>query len=416
MFRFACALWLSGCLIAQAQSDNDALAQKAVEAERRGDFAGAVSAFQQLLHNGADSPELRSNLGIAYYQLGDPASALREFRHALTQTPNSIPANLFSGLSLLKLQHPKEALTYLEKSHHAQPNAIAPVLALAEAEIASNDLARANAFYKQASQLDPQSAEAWYGLGITDRALAEKEFERSKRLGVASADSAAARKRATALMDASKESVSKAMQLDPGSVRARMILGESFRIAERYDDAIREYKAATEQQPNLAPAWAGLATAYSAAGDDDNAMKAATRSLELDPNDPATNALVAAIFLRQSDYAKAEPYALRALQIQPDLSSAHVILAKIYLARHDAPKALPELQSAVKDDTDGNTYYLLATTLRELGRTNEAAAALQKYQSAAQCAFGGSAEMRLTGPGCGKRLRLSSQTQLSRRR
>lgn len=381
MFRFACALWLSFCLGAQVQSDNDSLAQKAVDAERRGDFAGAVSAFQQLLHNGADSPELRSNLGIAYYQLGDPASALREFGHALANSPDSIPANLFSGLSLLKLQRPKEALTYFEKSHRAQPNAIVPVLALAEAEIALNDVARANAFYKQASQLDPQNAEAWYGLGITDRALAEKEFDRSKRVGATAADSAAAEKRAHVLMDASKESFSKAMDLDPGSVRARMILGESFRIAERYDDAIREYKAATEQQPNLAPAWAGLATAYSAAGDDENAMKTATRSLSIDPNDPATNVLVAAIFLRQSDYPKAEPYARRALQIQPDLSSAHVILAKIDLARHDARKALPELQSAVKDDTDGNTYYLLATTLRELGRTNDAAIALQKYKT-----------------------------------
>ncbi len=369
MFRFACALWLSFCPIAQAQSDNESLAQKAVEAERQGDFAAAISAFEQLLHNGADSPQLRSNLGIAYYQTGDFAEALRQLRRVLVVDAASVPANLFSGLSLLKLQRPKEALPYLQKAQRLQPDAAAAVLALAQTEIELNNVSRANAFYKQAAQLDAQNSEAWYGLGITDRVLAEQEMKSSNA------------KEARALMDASKDSLGKAMQLDPGSVRAHMVLGESFRIAERYDDAVREYRAATEQQPDLAPAWSGLAAALSASGDDSGAMQAVTRALAISPNDPAANVLAAAIFLRQSDFAKAEPYALRALRAQPDLSSARVILAKIYLARNDPAKALPQLEHAAKDDTDGNTYYLLATTLRELGRTQESAQALRKYRA-----------------------------------
>ncbi|HEY1212094.1 MAG TPA: tetratricopeptide repeat protein, partial [Bryobacteraceae bacterium] len=155
---------------------------------------------------------------------------------------------------------------------------------------------------------------------------------------------------------------------------------ESFRIAERYDLAVKEYKEATEQQPKFAPAWAGLAVAYSASGDDRNALQAAARALELEPNDAGTNALVAGTYLRLSDYSKAEPYALRALQLQPDLSSAQIVLAKIYLSRRQPQKALPMLQAAVKEDTDGSTYYLLATTLRQLGRPADAAAAMKKYQ------------------------------------
>jgi uncharacterized protein HemY len=41
---------------------------------------------------------------------------------------------------------------------------------------------------------------------------------------------------------------------------------------------------------------------------------------------------------------------------------------------------LPELRAAVKDDLDGSTYYLLATTLRQLGKITEAAAAMQNYK------------------------------------
>ena len=365
-----CALGAAAATV-QTQTDNDTLANKAVEAERQGDFAGAVSAFQQLIRNGADGPELRSNLAIAYFQLHEYRDALRQFQYALKQTPDSVPANLFSGLCLLKLQRAKDAIPFLARARAAQPGSTDIALALAQAEIAAQDLARAQSLYTEVTRLDPQNAEAWYGLGITERALAEQRLKQSN---------GTARQESRVLLDESQTAIAKAMQLDPGSVKSHMVLGESFRIAEQYDNAVREYKAATEQQPNLAPAWAGLASAYSAGGDDQNALRAATQALALDPHDADTNALIAATFLRQGDYAKAQPYALHAIELQPTLSAGHVVLAKIYLAQQQPQKALPELQSAVKDDTDGATYYLLATTFRQLGRPADASAAMQTYR------------------------------------
>jgi tetratricopeptide (TPR) repeat protein len=353
------------------QSGNEALAQKAVDAERRGDFAGAASAFQQLIHNGADTPELRNNLGIAYFQLQQYAQALQQFRIALAKDPGSVPANLFSGLALMKLQRPKEAVTFLRRANAAHPGNPDVLVALAQAEVATGALSPANVLFKKATDLRADDADAWYGLGITDRALAE---ERLKASGVADRESA--RK----LMDAANAALARAVQLDPNAVSAYMILGESFRIAEQYDEAVEAYKAATDRKPDFAPAWAGLAVAYSAAGKDEQALQAARRALSLDSHDAPTNILIAATYLRQSDVAKAKEYVQHALELQPDLSSAHVVLAKIALQEHEPEKALPELRAAVKDDLDGSTYYLLATTLRQLGKSNEAAAAMQQYK------------------------------------
>ncbi len=366
-------LFLVICLCCSAsaaalQDDNEALGQKAVEAERRGDFAVAISAFQQLIKNGADSPQLRDNLGIAYYQIHDFTAALHQFRVALAADSGSEPANLFAGLSLVKMQRPKAALPYLERAHALQPDAAAPVLASAQADIALNQVRSARVHYEQATRLDPGNSEAWYGLSISDRVLAEQELKSGKP------------KTSRAFMDASEAAMQRAMKLNPDSVRARMLLGESFRIAERYEDSIREYQVATSEQPTLAAAWSGLAASYSASGDDEKAQTAAARAHELDPNDPDTNALIAAIYLRQGNTANAESFAVHALRIEPDLSGAHVVLAKIYLAKKQPQQALPELQAAVKDDNDGSTYYLLATTLRELGRREEAASAMQKYK------------------------------------
>ncbi|MBV9406751.1 MAG: tetratricopeptide repeat protein [Acidobacteriaceae bacterium] len=351
-------------------SEKAALSQKAVEAERNGDFAGAISAFEQLIHKGGDSPGLRSNLGIAYFQLHEYPEALREFRVALTKEPDSIPANFFSGLALLKLQRPRQALPYLRRARHLQPDTPEVTLSVAQAEVACNEIAQARDSYEQVTRLAPQNAEAWYGLGITERALAEHDLKKA----------ASKSTQVRALLEASRQAIAKGTQLEPDSVHAHMILGECFRIAERYDQAVEEYEAATACQPDLAAAWAGLATAYSAAGEDDKALKAAKRALELDPRDAETDAVIADTLLRQGDASAARPYALNALALQPDLASGHLVLAKIYLSDRQPAKALPELQSAARQDTDGRTYYLLATALRELGKTQEAAMALQKYR------------------------------------
>src|SRR5690242_8788012 len=101
-WTFSVVLLLGAWCTLRAQ-DTATLAQTGVEAERRGDFKTAIPAFEQLIRAGADTADVRNNLGIAYFQLGRYPEALSDFRKALEHNPNSVPANLFSGLSLLKV-------------------------------------------------------------------------------------------------------------------------------------------------------------------------------------------------------------------------------------------------------------------------------------------------------------------------
>ncbi|MFL6446996.1 MAG: tetratricopeptide repeat protein [Bryobacteraceae bacterium] len=374
-----CAILLLMCFCAGAQTENEALAQKAVEAERRGDFPTAIAAFRQLVQLGEDSPELRNNLGIALYQSGDFHGALQEFAAVLSKSPNSGPASLFYGLSLLNLQRPKEALPYLNRANRARPDDVIVLSAIARANVASNQVLAANDFFRHVTRLDPKNAPAWYGLGITDRLLAEAKVKAARQKPARSDEARREIEESQTLMNDFQRCVSTAMQLEPESVQANMIFGESFRIAEQYGEAVREYKTATEKAPGLAAAWAGLATAQSASGDDESALKTAEHARKLDEKDPDTATLIAAIYVRMGDFPKAEPFAREALRLKPDLATAHVVLARVYVYRGQSEEALEELQAAEKDDLDGSTHYLLATTLRKLGRPGEAAVAMREY-------------------------------------
>ena len=251
--------------------------------------------------------------------------------------------------------------------------------ALARANVACNRILPANEMFRRVTRLEPKNAQAWYGLGITDRLLAEAKVKLARNNTVRPDEAQRQREQSQMLMNDFQNSVNTAMRLDPESVQANMIFGESFRIAERYDEAVREYKTATEKAPRLAAAWAGLATAQSAAGDDATALKTAQQARILDRNDADTSSLIAAIYVRMGSFAQAEPFAREALRVRPDLPTARVVLAKIYIYRGQTQSALTELGAAEKDDVDGSTHYLLATTLRKLGKSGEAATAMEEY-------------------------------------
>src|SRR5436190_20481368 len=90
-----------------------------------------------------------------------------------TAKPGLVAANLFAGLCLLHLARPHEAVPLLERARAADTSGVAPLLALGQAYVSIRDFHRANNAYLEATRRDPRSAQAWYGVGITRRSLAE---------------------------------------------------------------------------------------------------------------------------------------------------------------------------------------------------------------------------------------------------
>jgi cytochrome c-type biogenesis protein CcmH/NrfG len=105
--------------------------------------------------------------------------------------------------------------------------------------------------YRKATQVQPDNAEAWYGLGIVSRELADQILHGLTRNGQSASAVKASPQAAQAQKDLSEaeQALSRAMTLDPNSTHAHMLLREAFRTAGQLDASVREYQAILQTKP-----------------------------------------------------------------------------------------------------------------------------------------------------------------------
>jgi tetratricopeptide (TPR) repeat protein len=362
---------------AHAFADN--LAGQIRAAQSAGDYQKAAQLYQQLIADGTDSPEVRSNLGMMLHLAGSNQEAMDQFRIALRQKPTLASANLFGGLTEVDLGAPKEALPLLKKAQQLDPRSPAPLLGLGKTYVALRDYSLANESYFKATQLDPRLAEAWYGVGITDRSLAEQRLNKAAR-GGPSVDQQALRKAAKDLLDRALEALKRAIELDPTSARPHLILAEAFAEARRLVDAIPEFEAAIKQDSKLDAAYLGLATAYWRLGQFQDALPPLKRVLASSPQDPEANAMLADILEHDGQDTAAKQHAGIALAGNPDLIQAHVVLGRVYLAEKQPKLAIAELQKVLAADPDGSYHFLLFRAYKDAGDEKSARTALADFQ------------------------------------
>jgi TolB-like protein/Flp pilus assembly protein TadD len=180
----------------------------------------------------------------------------------------------------------------------------------AEGSPAADVFDRADAFYRQALERDPNFVEAaaelarsrlWRHWWVSP--LAPAELEEVKLL------------------------IDRALALGPNSPEAHLALGLFFYFGHRqYENALTEFNRTLELQPNNALARANCAYVYRRRGDWERSLADSQRAQEVDPRDALnpTNIGVTYVLLRQ--WKDAERVELRALAIDP-----HNALAALWL-------------------------------------------------------------------------------------
>jgi tetratricopeptide (TPR) repeat protein len=399
------------CAAGAAAQDQDWLA-KARSARQAGDYLAAAEAYSHLLSADPENPQMLSNVGIMLHMAGKHEEALRPLRKALQHAPGTVPANLFAGLSLVALNRPGEALPYLERARDGDPSGPLPLIGLGKAHSALEHFRDANEYFDRATQIDPRNLEAWLGVGMTYRHLAQSV---NGNIGSLASAAAAQLDEATKqagkpstraeMLDAERQldrdpkdltslvrlaracaamavsSLTKAVELSPESYEAHLALAGAWEETHSTGHAVREYEAAIRLRSDDGFVYMRLAFLHWSAGNNEQALPPLEKALKLTPDDPQVNACMGDILVRSGKHGDARPYLEKALRGNPELAMAHIAMAQIHTVENHPELAAVEIRKALPQDRDGSYYYMLSKVLRQLGRDQEAQSALEQYSA-----------------------------------
>ena len=163
--------WVLYVLQASASPESsdrfESLLASAQDAQVRSDFQAAADFYRQAAEIHPENAELRTNLGLMYYQTGKDQQAIDAFRQAIRLKPGLFVPNLFMGLDCVKLKRFNEAIPYLKRAAVSKPTDLQAQLALGQAYTATGKTRLAITSYTRAVELSRGQADAWFHLGVS---------------------------------------------------------------------------------------------------------------------------------------------------------------------------------------------------------------------------------------------------------
>ena len=92
--------------------------------EDAGDWPHAIANYSLAIADGLDNPDIRTDLGVAYYKSGQAQKALEQYQHAQSQDPRHETSLFNQGSALATLGRGPEAITvwqsYLRRFPHGR--------------------------------------------------------------------------------------------------------------------------------------------------------------------------------------------------------------------------------------------------------------------------------------------------------
>jgi predicted Zn-dependent protease len=174
------------------------------------------------------------------------------------------------------------------------------------------------------------------------------------------------------------EALARASELDSGSPRLHVLLGDLYRQRRYFGEAEQEYRKALALQPEDTGALYGLSLALVANLRMDEALRLTQAALRENVDDPELNALMGEILCARRDFSEAEPYLKKALNTKFELAPhVHALLGKVYAEANRTRQAITELKLGLADDKDGSLHYQIARLYLKIGDRDSAKRAFE---------------------------------------
>lgn len=452
LLLLASALVLAGPVHAATGQETDeqlaAHQERAREAEARQDFPTAIREYRTLVQAIPKNAELESNLGVALYFNHDLAEAARVLARAETLNPALYSPHLFFGLDMAQSGKPDAAVPELEKAVAINDRDPLAHAWLGYEYTAQSRFDKAVRELNTAAQKAPNDQDVWFGLGRCYLELGKKEtlellraapdggrtwqlageqYDAQGKSGEAlrlyqgaldrRPDLADLRTRVVALGGAppveaaggdrsyaqedrlyalvhsyqakAKDAFEHVAQIDPASYRAHQILGDSYAAADRFDQAIAEYRKVIEIKPDLPGIHGDLCNALSRTGRMQEAIKECDAEIATSPYSAEAYVQDARLHVLEDDNLKADTLLKKALALDRPPIAVFKLVARVDVAKKQYGEAITALRRYLAvESNDASAWFLLARADKAAGNIAEMKEAIETYKKTSAAAKG----------------------------
>jgi len=346
-------------------------------------YPEAIASYERALEIRPKLMEALNNMGNAYKELGESASAIGFYHRALSVARHpAIYHNL--GSVFLAAARLDSAVAYFRQAIAGDPDKRESHEGLAKAYRSQDRLQSAATVLETALGRWPEDGSLLLLLGDTHASLGRDDAAvaayRRARLSPAAARlrlADAARERGD--WERARRHYEAGLSSHPDDARLHNALGEALFHEGRTREALDSYRRAAELDPGLAAAYTNIGLAYLTHGGRLEAIAALERSADIDPDRAVTWGLLARAYVRNERPDEAMRALERAIDLSPERAEYHYDLGILYAEAGSVAQAEKAYLAAVeRDPTHSHVHYNLGSLWLEQGRFAPAARMLQR--------------------------------------
>ncbi len=316
---------------------------------KKGDYAAAVRAFQQVIRSNNAFAPAYLNLGLAYHSQKDYQHAIQSFSRALELDGELASAALFLGIDYCIVNSPDKAVKQLQKAlklPSTNPQEVYPWLG--KAYLGAGQYREAISYLEKALDASPDDPTVAYSLSRAHMLRYQQVLE-----------------------DLYKKA--------PHSYMVHFLLGQSYQVQEKYDLAIASYRTALSLNHDLVGAHEALGDIALKLRKPEEAEAEFRKELALDPYNAKVKYKLGKVLDQSGAEEAAREQFEQAVKLQPTLVPARYELAKTQLRSGQAEEAIKNLQAATASDPDyAPAFILLGQAWARVGQQDKAQEAIQR--------------------------------------
>lgn len=350
-----------------------------------GKYEAAVQSFSKAIDADPKDYTAHFNLALAYGLLHKDGEGIAEYRKTLELKPGLYEAQLNAGILLMRQQDPAAALPLFEGAVEQKPKEFRPRYYLAEAQLETGVLDKAEENYHLALELDPKSATAELGLA---HALARQGKLADADLHFRQAGQLDSRYRdylleLASLYEQAKQpgEAIKIYREFPDNAAAQEHMGQLMLENQQYADAVPRLEAAFGKDPTQANR-AALAAAYLFAGQIEKALPLLDKAVAAEPSNYDFRMMYARALRDRKQYLPAANQFYAAAKLKPGEAMTWSELGGMLYMMGDFQPSLAAFDKArdLGENTPGN-WFLRAIILDKLKQLKLALDAYQHFLS-----------------------------------